>query len=82
MDREYLQGVYDYLNNQHTEYYLATKKAQKSTVEDRVRSYSHNLKDELYLTLNENRASGLFEHGFFESDLSRSLRILKDTLTT
>lgn len=80
MDKKYLQDVYDYLNEQYKEYYFATKKAQKSMVENRVRLYSHNLKDELYLALNEGSASGLFEHGFFESDLSRSLRILKDTL--
>lgn len=80
MNKEYLKGVYDYLNEQYKEYYFATKKSQKGIVEDRVRSYSHNLKDELYFFLNENRASGLFEHGFFESDLSRSLRKLKDIL--
>ncbi|WP_293666409.1 hypothetical protein [uncultured Parabacteroides sp.] len=80
MDKKYVQDVYDYLNEQYKEYYFATKKAQKNMVEDRVRLFSHGLKDELYLTLNEGHASGLFEHGFFESDLLRSLKVLKDTL--
>lgn len=79
MDKEYLQDVYDYLDAQHKKYYSATLK-QKNIVENRVRLYSHNLKNELYSFLNEDYASGLFEYGFFESDLSRSLKKLKDEL--
>jgi hypothetical protein len=38
--------------------------------------------DELYLELNSEAASGfgLFKHGFFESDLSKTLNILKRLL--
>lgn len=80
MDKDYLQGVYDYLNEQGDNYYLAVKKSQKAAIEDRIRSYSKNLNDELYIKLNEDRASGLFQPGFFESDLSRSLTMLKGLL--
>jgi len=80
MDKEYLQNVYDYLREENREYYLATKESQKTMIEKRVRLYSHNIKADLYCILNENAGSGLFEHGFFQTDLSRSLKILKDLL--
>lgn len=79
MDKELLQSVYDYLNNQHREYYLASNK-QKETIESQVRSYSNNIDRELYSILNEGYDSGLFEHGFFESDLSRSIHTLSKLL--
>ena len=80
MDKEYLIGVYNYLNEQGDNYYLAVKKSQKADIEDRIRLYSKSLNGDLYIKLNEGRASGLFEPGFFKSDLSRSLTILKDLL--
>ena len=73
MDKEYLKGVYNYLNEQGDNYYLAVKKSQKADIEDRIRLYSKSLNGDLYIKLNEGRASGLFEPGFFKSDLSRSL---------
>ena len=33
--------------------------------------------DEIYLYLNDNRSTGLFEHGFFESDIQKAFRLLK-----
>ena len=74
MDRVYLQGVFNYLND----YFAETSK--KGIIESQVRSYAKNLDQKLYLILNENNSSDLFEHGFFESDLSRSLKKLKDIL--
>lgn len=79
MDKEYLQDVYDYLDAQHKEYYSATLK-QKNIVENRVRLYSHNLKNKLYSFLNEDYASGLFEHGFLSRIYHASLKKLKDEL--
>lgn len=80
MDKEYLQNVYDYLNDQYKEYCLTNKTTLKRAVEDKVRAYSNHLKEDLYLFLNEDHGSGLFRSGFFESDLSRSLKKLKDAL--
>lgn len=79
MDENYLKSVYRFLEEKYKEYLLA-KKSAKSTIEDSVRTFSHGINDELYLELNEGRATGLFEHGFFESDLSRSLRILDELI--
>ena len=36
MDKEYLKGVYNYLNEQGDNYYLAVKKSQKADIEDRI----------------------------------------------
>lgn len=80
MEKEYLKGVYNYLEDQYADYNTSNSSKQKSMIETRVRSYSRGFDDELYLILNEGSASGLFEHGFFNSDLSRSLRILKDLI--
>ena len=49
-------------------------------IRDRVRTYAQNLDKELYLTLNEGSASGLFRHGFVETDLTQSLKILKSMI--
>lgn len=80
MDKDYLKSVHRYLEEKHSSYCLTNKKSAKSTIEDSVRTFSHGINDELYLELNEGRATGLFEHVFFESDLSRSLRILEELI--
>lgn len=76
MNKEYLRNVYKYLQEQHAEYVTTTKKSSKSKIEDRVRLFSKGFDDDLYLELNEGCATGLFEPGFFESDLSKSLQKL------
>lgn len=80
MDKDYLKSVYRFLDEKYSSYCSINKKSAKSTIEDSVRTFSHGINDELYLELNEGRANGLFEHGFFESDLSRSLRILEELI--
>lgn len=79
MNREYLQGVFNYLNEQYKEYYFA-KNSQKGIIENRVRMYANNFNNELYLMLNKGGASGLFRHGFFESDLSSALKTIERML--
>ena len=68
---EYIQNVYNYLEEKWEQY--STRPQERHQIEQIVRLYSHNLDDDLYLRLNEGRASGLFEHGFFEVDLQRAL---------
>lgn len=80
MEKEYLQGVFNYLNEKYNEHYLA-KNSQKGIIESQVRSYAKNINTELYTHLNEGSATGLFEPGFFQNDLSRSLKVLKEMLT-
>ena len=67
------------LERYRSEYYSAGGRTRER-VADNVRSYGNNLPDELYLELNQNGASGLFRHGFFESDLDRSIRLLSDMI--
>ena len=67
------------LERYRSEYYSAGGRARES-VADNVRCYGNNLPDELYFELNQNSASGLFRHGFFESDLDLSINLLSDML--
>ena len=79
MNREELQGIFNYLNEKYNEYYFANNN-QKKIIENQVRTYAQNLDKELYLTLTEGSASGLFRHGFVETDLTQSLKILKSMI--
>lgn len=79
MDKEYLQDVHIYLKEKWTEYKFADR-SQRALIEKWVISYSRSLDDELYGLLNENAASGLFKHGFFEADLERCMSILERML--
>lgn len=80
LTKEYLRDVYDYLDKKWTEY--QTRPREKSRVERIVQLYSHNIDDELYLILNEGRATGLFGHGFFERDMLHSFSKLTELINT
>lgn len=43
-----------------------------------MRSVANLWDDQIYIWLNDGRASGLFEAGFFQSDLIRSIQMLKE----
>ncbi|MBQ8521473.1 MAG: hypothetical protein IJ456_08885 [Bacteroides sp.] len=79
MEKERLKEICSVLESYNRQYCLADKK-RKDGVEKNVRSYVKTLPDELYLELNEGAANGLCRHGFFESDLSECIRILKNKL--
>lgn len=66
-----------YLEEQYKLYLLSNRRSDKSRIETSVRSYVKTFPDELYLELNEGSASGLCEHGFFESDLSKCINMLR-----
>lgn len=67
--------AYDILDDYYTEY--LTQHKNRSKIESLVRSYVDTLPDELYIEACNGNASGLCEHGFFESDLQKILTILK-----
>lgn len=79
MDKEKLESIYKYLEQKNQEYYLADK-SRKEQIEKIVRNYAQTIDREIYLLLNEGAASGLFRHGFFETDLNNSLRIIREIL--
>lgn len=69
-----------YLEEQYKMYLLSNNMRDKSRIETSVRSYVKAFSDDLYLELNEGSASGLCEHGFFESDLSKCINMLRNKL--
>lgn len=79
MDKEELQSVYNTLSRYRSEYYGSNVKAQ-SRIEESVRMYLLPLSGDLYATLNQENASGLFRPAFFQGDLDRSLRIIEKEL--
>ena len=78
MDKNILMEVCQILDSYYRDYFRCSRMSDKSRIETTVRRYLKNLPSELYLELNEGAASGLCEHGFFESDLSRCIRKLKE----
>lgn len=78
-DKEKLESIYKYLEQKNQEYYLADK-SRKEQIEKIVRNYARTIDREIYLSLNEGAASGLFRHSSFETDLSNSLRKIRENL--
>ncbi len=73
-----IRNAYTILENSLKKYESNPTKKNKEWIEMSVRDYANNnLSDDLYLDLNENAASGLFQHGFFLSDLERSVSMLR-----
>ena len=70
-----LKSILADLERYRSDYYSARGRA-RDKIADNVRCYCNNLPDDLYFELNQNSESGLFRHGFFESDLDRSISIL------
>lgn len=86
MDKAKLQEYYDYINEKSDEYFIANSGKRKDTttmnrVADTLREYSESFMDgDTYITCNNGLASGLFRHGFVETDINRSLHILGDLI--
>ncbi len=79
MEKEKMQEVYNTLFQYSREYYGSSGRT-RSRIEDSVRMYANTLPGDLYETLNQESASGLFRPAFFQGDLDRSLRILEEEL--
>ena len=68
----------EYLEGKYTEWYTHPKKKDRERIENDIRSMVNHWDDTIYIWLNEGRASGLFEPGFFQSDLMRSMQMLRE----
>lgn len=77
---ENYEGIYNVLSKREREYALAKTKQERERIEKLVRGYANTLAPSVYAELNEDCGSGLFEHGFFESDMGRCLAILEQKM--
>lgn len=75
MDKQKAKEYLDYLDEKYTEWYTHLKLRSKIAAE--IREMSKSWDDEIYLHLSDGNANGLFEPGFFESDVKKAFRILK-----
>lgn len=76
MDKDKAKEYLRFIDEKYTEWYTHPK--ERTKIAEEIRSVANNWDDEIYLLLNEGRATGLFEHGFFESDIERAFMMLKD----
>lgn len=81
LEKNRLKSILADLERFRSDYYSARGKA-RDKIADNVRCYGNNLPEDLYFEFNQNSAKGLFRHGFFESDLDRSISILSGMLDT
>lgn len=81
MDKEKAKEYYDYLDRKYIEWYTSKPKL-RSKVQSEIYDTAMRWDDKIYLYLNDNRATGLFEHGFFESDMQKAFRLLKEIIDT
>ena len=78
MDKEKAKEYYRYLEEKYTEWYTHPK--QRSQIASEIYSTAMRWDDEIYLHLSERNATGLFERGFFESDIQRAFKLLKEII--
>lgn len=81
IDKEKAIQYLEYLDRMYTEWYTHPKKKDRSRIENEIRTTANCWDDTIYIWLNNGNASGLFEPGFFESDLRRSIQMLKEYIT-
>lgn len=78
MDKEIIKYYHKYFNEAYTEWYTYPK--DRDEIEQRVRAHASNMPTELYCIISPDNASGLMAHGFFESDLKKTIGILGEML--
>lgn len=78
MNRETILEYYRYFDEKYTEWHTHPK--ERNSIEQLVRQYAKNLPDEIYCAISPDNATGLMEHGFFESDLKKTISYLKSLL--
>lgn len=81
IDKEKAIQYLEYLDRMYTGWYTHPKKKDRSRIENEIRTTANCWDDTIYIWLNNGNASGLFEPGFFESDLRRSIQMLKEYIT-
>jgi len=67
-----------FLDRKYTEW--CTRPKQQSKIASEIYAEAMRWDDEIYLHLNDNRATGLFEHGFFDSDIEKAFRLLREII--
>ena len=65
-----------YLEDKYTEWYTHPK--QQSKIAGEIYETAMQWDDEIYDYLSPNNAAGLFEHGFFESDIHNTIEKLRE----
>lgn len=78
IDKHKASQYLEYLERKYTEWYTHPQRKDRARIENEIRSIVHFWDDTIYIWLNEGRAAGLFEPGFFETDIKRSMQMLKE----
>lgn len=76
MDKQKAKEYLDYLDEHYSEWYIHPK--LRSKIASEIRKESKLWDDEIYLHLSDGNANGLFEPGFFETDLQKAFRLLRE----
>lgn len=78
MSGDKAQEYFDYLDEKYSDWYSNPR--QRLAIENEIREVASQWDDDIYLYINDGRATGLFEHGFFESDIQTAFYRLKDII--
>lgn len=75
MDKDKAKQYLRYLEDKYTEWYTHPKR--RSKISGEIYEAAMQWDDEIYNYLSPNNATGLFEHGFFESDIQEAFEKLR-----
>ena len=78
MDKEKAKEYLKFLDEKYEVWYTHPK--ERMRIAEEIMRTASNWDDEIYLLLNEGRATGLFEYGFFESDIKKAFMMLKEII--
>lgn len=78
MEKEQVEGYLQYFSEAYDQW--CTQPNNRTKIEERVFMFGNNLPDELYIEINSGNASGLFQYGFFETDLLKAINYLNRLL--
>lgn len=78
-----INDAYSRLTELYDKWYCSHSKKEKDNIEDLVCNIVNNrhyISDSIYLMASNGSASGLCQHGYFESDILKLIEILKNQL--
>ena len=79
MDKNKAQDYYRYLDEKYTEWYTHPK--MRPAIEAEIYKAAMQWDAGFYASIRNGRDTGLFESGFFESDVQETFKQLKEILT-
>ena len=79
MDKEKAREYYKYLDEKYAEWYTHPK--MRSAIETEIYKAAMQWDVDFYASLRNCRATGLFESGFFQSDVQEAFERLKEIIT-